>query len=99
MHSLNYTQQGHQGWGHDEQPPEAVGRRRKQELGRSNLHAEEDVSEKPQSLRLYSGLTNLIKKYQELLGAVPPPLSCRKLVRMDLKLTSEFEGSGIDRRD
>ena len=29
---------------------------------------------------------------------LPPPLSCTKLVQMDLKLTPEFEGSVVKRR-
>ena len=84
VYSLNFTQQSHQGWGDDEMPPETVGRMRKQELGRGNLHAEEDLSKK--SLNLDPRLTKLIKKYQEVFGALPPPLSCKKLVQMDLKL-------------
>ena len=93
VYSLNYTQQGHQGWGDDELP--RVGRMRKQELGRSNLHAEEDFSEKLESLNLDPRLTDPIKKYEHVFGALPPPLSCKKLVQMDLKLKREFEGSVV----
>ena len=31
-------------------------------------------------------LSKLIEKYHEDFGALPPPLSCKKLVQMDLKL-------------
>ena len=43
-------------------------------------------------------LTKLIHKYQEDFGALPPPLSCKKLVQMDLKLKPEFEGLVVRRR-
>ena len=43
-------------------------------------------------------LSKLIQKYQEVLGTMPPPLSCKKLVQMDLKLKPEFEGSVVRRR-
>ena len=43
-------------------------------------------------------LSKLLQKYQEVFGAVFPPLSCKKLIRMDLKLKPEFEGSVVRRR-
>ena len=42
--SLHYAQQGRQDWEH-ELPPETMGRMKKQEKGKSNLHAEEDFAE------------------------------------------------------
>ena len=33
-----------------------------------------------------------------MLGALPPPLSCKKLVQMDLKLKPEFEKTRVRRR-
>ena len=33
-----------------------------------------------------------------MFGALPPPLSCKKLVHMDVKLKPEFEGSVVTRR-
>ena len=42
-------------------------------------------------------LSKLIQKCQEAFGALFPPLSCKKLVRMDLKLEPEFEGSVVRR--
>ena len=41
VYSLHYAQQGRQDW-EDELPPETVGRMKKQDKGKSNLHAEED---------------------------------------------------------
>ena len=43
-------------------------------------------------------LTKLIHKYQEIFGALPPPPSWKKRVKMDLKLKPEFEGSVVRRR-
>ena len=75
-----------------------VGRMRKQHKERSNLHAEENISEKLESMNLDPRLSKLIHKYREVFGALPPPLSCKKLVQMDLKLKPEFEGSVVRRR-
>ena len=41
VYSLHYAQQVRQDWD-DELPPETVGRMKKREKGKSNLHAEED---------------------------------------------------------
>ena len=97
VYSLHYAQQGCQGW-EDELPPETMGRMKKQEKGKSNLHAEEDFVEKLESMNLDPRLSKLIHKYQEVFGALPPPLSCKNLVQMDLKLKPEFEGSVVRRR-
>ena len=75
-----------------------MGRIKKQDKGKSNLRAEEDFSENVESMNLDLCLTKLIHKYQEVFGALPPPLSCKKLVQMDLKLKPEFEGSVVRRR-
>ena len=66
--------------------------------GKSNLHAEEDFVEKLESMNLNPRLSKLIRKYQEVFGALPPPLSYKKLVQMDVKLKPEFEGSVVRRR-
>ena len=71
---------------------------KKQDKGKSNLRAEEDLSEKVESMNLDLRLTKLIHRYKEGFGALPPPLSCKKLVQMDLKLKPEFEGSVVRRR-
>ena len=97
LYSLHYLQQGHQD-SEDELPPETMGRMRKQEKGKSTLHAEEDLSEKLETMNLDPGLSNLVQKYHEVFGALPPPLSCKNVVQMDLKLKTEFEGSVVRRR-
>ena len=96
VYSLHYAQQGRQDWD-DELPPETIGRMKKQEKGKSNLHAEEDFVEKLESMNLDPRLSNLIQKYQEVFGALPPSLSCKQLVQMDLKLKPEYDGSVVRR--
>ena len=97
VYSLHYAQHGRQDW-EDELPPETMGCMKKQEKGKSNLHADEDFVEKLVSMNLDPRLSKLIQKYQEIFGALPPPPSCKKLVQMDLKLKPEFEGSVVRRR-
>ena len=97
VYSLHYSQQGRQDW-EDELPPETMGRMKKQEKGKSNLHAEEDFVAKLESMNLDPRLSKLIQKYQEVFGALPPPLSCKNLVQMDLKLKPVYEGSVVGRR-
>ena len=96
VYSLHYAQE-RQDW-EDELPPETVERIKKQDKGNSNLRGEEDFPKKVESMNLDPRLTNLIHKNHEVFGALPPPLSCRKLVQMDLKLKPEFEGSVVRRR-
>ena len=96
VYSLHYAQQYCQDW-EDELPPETMGRMKQQEKGKINLHAEEDLPEKLESMNLDPRLSNLIQKYQEAFGALPSPLSCKKLVQMDLKPEPEFEGSVVRR--
>ena len=97
VYSLQYAQHGRQDL-EDEVPPETMGRIKKQEKEKRNLHGEEDVSEKPESMNFAPRLSKLIQKYREVFGALPPPLSCKKLVLMDSKLKPEFEGSVVRRR-
>ena len=82
MYSLHYGQQC---------PPEWDDRLKKKEHGKSNLHAEEDFLQKIESLNLDPRLKKLLLTYEEVFGALPPPLSCKKLVQMDLKLKPGFE--------
>ena len=78
--------------GDDELPPETVGRLKKQERGRSNLHAVEVFRDRFESPNLDLCLTSSSKKYQEVFGALPPPLSCKTLVQMHLQLKPQLEG-------
>ena len=82
----------------DELPPETMGRMKKQEKGNSNFHAEEDFCEKRESMNLDPRLIKLIQKYHEVCVPLVQPLSCKKLVQMDLKSKPEFEGSVVRRR-
>ena len=92
VYSLHYAKQGRQDW-EDELPPETMGRMKEQEKREGNLHAEENLVEKRDRMNLDSRLSKLIQKYQEVFGALLPPLCCKSLVQMDLKLKPEFEGS------
>ena len=71
VYSLHYIQQGRQDW-EDELPPETMGRMKKQEKGKSNLHAEEDCSEELEGMNLDPRLSKLIRKYHEVFWSVAP---------------------------
>ena len=76
VYSLHYARQGRQNW-EDELPPETMGRMKKQEKGKSNIHAEEDFVEKLESMNLDPRLSKLIQEHQDVFGALPAPLSCK----------------------
>ena len=76
-------------------PAETADRQKKKEHGKSNLHAEEDFLQKLKSLNLDPRLKKLLITYEEVFGALPPPLSCKKLVQMDLKLKPELEETRV----
>ena len=61
------------------------------------LQAEEDFLQKVESLNLDPRLKKLLLTYEEVFGALPPPLSCKKLVQMDLKLKPEFDKMRVRR--
>ena len=50
----------------------------------SNLHPNEDMDEKIKVLDLR--VPKLIGTHQKVIGELPPPASCDKLVEMDFKL-------------
>ena len=79
-------------------PAETADRQKKKEHGKSNLHAEADFPQKIESLNLDPRLKKLLPNYEELFGALPPFLSCKKLVQMDLQLKLEFERTRVRRR-
>ena len=56
------------------------------------------ISCKLESLNLDPRLEKLLITYEEVFGALLPPVSCKKLVRMDLKLKPEFEKTRVTRR-
>ena len=78
-------------------PAKAANRQKKKQHGKSNLHAEEDFLQKLESLNLDPRLKKLLITYEVVFGALPPPLSCKKLVQMDLKLKPEFEKTRVRR--
>ena len=98
VYSLHYGQQCSPEWDEGFVPAETADRQKKKEHGKSNLHAEEDFLQKLESLNLDPRLKKLLITYEEVFGALPPPLSCRKLVQMDLKLKPEFQKTRVRRR-
>ena len=84
VYSLHYGQQYSPEWDDGSVPAETADRQKKKEHGKSNLHAEEDFLQKIESLNLDPGLKKLLLTYEQVFGALPPPLSCKKLVQMDL---------------
>ena len=91
VYSLHYGQQCSPESDDGCVPAETADRQKKKEHGKSNLHAEEDFLQKIESLDLDPRLKKLLLIYEEVFGALNPPLSCKKLVQMDLKLKPEFE--------
>ena len=98
VYSLHYGQQCPPEWDDGSAPAETADWQKKNEHGRSNLHAEEDFLQKLESLNLDPRLKKLLITYEEVFGALPPPLSCGKLLLMDLKLKPEFEKTRVRRR-
>ena len=98
LHSLHYGQQCSPEWDDGSVPAETADWKKKKEHGKSNLHAEEDFLQNPERLNLDPRLRKLLITYEEVFGALPPPLSCKKMVQMDLKLKPEFEQTRVGRR-
>ena len=98
VYSLHYGQQCPSEWDDGSVPAETADQQKNKELGKSNLHAEEDFLQKIKSLNLDPRMNKLLLTYEEVFGALPPPLFCKKLVRMDLKLKPEFEKTRVRRR-
>ena len=95
VYSLHYGQQCPSEWDDGSVPAETADRQKTKEHGKSNLHAEEDFLQKLESLNLDPRLKKLLITYEEVFGALPPPLSFKKLVQMDLKLKPEFEKTRV----
>ena len=81
MWSLNNTQQCSPEWDDSTLGAKTVDRQKKNERGKSNLHAEEYFKWKMESMNLDPRLKKLLLTYDEVFGALPPPLSCTKLVQ------------------
>ena len=86
VYSLHYAQES-EDW-EDELPPETVGGMKKQDKAKSNLRAEEDFSEKVESMNLDPHLTKLIHKYQRC----PHPCLVRKSTRWTSHSNQSLKG-------
>ena len=98
VYSLHYGQQCSHEWDDGSVPSKTADQQKKKEPGKSNLHAAEDFLQKIESLNLHPRLKKLLLTYEEVFHVLPPPLSCTKLVQMDLKLKPEFEETRVRRR-
>ena len=76
VYSLHYGQQCPPEWDDGSVPAETADRQKKKEHGKSNLHAEEDFLQNVESLNLDPRRKKLLLTYEEVFGALPPPLSC-----------------------
>ena len=76
VYSLHYGQQCPPEWDDSSVPAETADRQKKTEHGKSNLHSEEGFLQKIESLNLDPRLKKLLLTYEEVFGALPPPLSC-----------------------
>ena len=68
----------------------------KQEFGQSNLAASEDFTKKIQEH--HSRVAEVLARYEEALGPLPPPGSSKKLVRSELELKPEYQDERITSR-
>ena len=96
VYSLHNVGLGRQQW-EAELPLDAIGRIKKQEKGKSNLHTQEYSAEKLESMSLDPRLSKLIQKYQHVFRALLSPLSCKTLVHIDPKLKPECEAPVVRR--
>ena len=98
MYSLHYGQQCPPEWDDSSVPAKTADRQKRNERGKSNLHAEEDFRQKIESVNLDPKLNKLLLSFEEVFGALLPPLSTKKLVQIDLKLKPEFEKTRVRHR-
>ena len=98
VYSLHYGHQRPAEWDDGSVPAKTADWQKKKEHGKSILHAEEDFLQEVDILNLDPRLKKLLLTYEEVFGALLPPLSCKKLVQMDLKLKPEFVKTRVRRR-
>ena len=98
VYSLHYGQQCPPEWDDGSVPAKTADRQKKKSHGKSNPHAEEDFRQNMESLNLDPRLKKLLLTYEEVFGALAPPLSCKKPVQRDLELKPEFEKKRVRRR-
>ena len=65
---------------------------------RKNMERATSMLQKLESLNHGPRVEKLLITYEEVFSALPRPLSCKKLVQMDLKLKPEFEKTRVRRR-
>ena len=97
LYSLHW-QQCTPEWDDGSVPAETADRQKEKEHGKSNLHAEEDFLQTIESLNRDPRPKKLLPTYEQVFGALPPSLSCKKLVQMDLKVKPEFTKTRVRRR-
>ena len=68
----------------------------KQEFGQSNLAPSEDFKKRSQEHD--PRVAEVLARYEEAFGPLPPPGSSKKLVRMELELKPEFQDQQITSR-
>ena len=73
VYSLHYGQQCPPEWDDGSLPAETADLQRKDEHGKSNLHAEEDFQQKIDSINCDPRLKKLLLTYEEVYGALPYP--------------------------
>ena len=78
-------------------PKLLIGRKRKN-MDRATSMLRRISCRNSRVLTLTPRLKKLLLTYEEMCGALPPPLSCKKLVQMDLKLKPEFQRTRMRRR-
>ena len=88
MYSLHYGQQCSPESDNSSLPAETADRQKMDEPGKSNLHAEEEFQQQIESLNLDPRLKKLLLTHEEVFGFLSPPVSCKRLVQLYLKLKS-----------
>ena len=81
VYSLHYGQPCSPEWDDGSVPAKTADWQIQKEHGKSNLHAKENFLQKIESLNLGARLKKLLLTYEEVFGALPPPLACKNLSR------------------
>ena len=94
VYTLYYVQQGRQDW-EDKLSRETMGRMKKHEKGKDNLHAEEDFAERLRRINLILISVSTSRNIRRFFERWPHPLSCKRLIQMYHKLKPKFERSVV----
>ena len=98
VYSLHYGQQFSPEWDDASVPAETADGQKKKSMVRATSMLLRNILQKIESQNLDPRLKKLLLTYEEVFGPLPPPLSCNKLVQMDLKLKPELEKTRVRRR-